>query len=191
MVPWTAIAPSDRADHRTEVQQGEIAADQVRCGDLAGLDSVGLVELLERFAQLALLDERLAAVRSSGRGRLELKFKIEGPDGEMTVVSTKDASRTAVVQFTVQPGSRFAWHTRAGPVVVDIDQGALTYVDADDCDEQTYNEGEAFADPGHGHVHSAYNPGTTETALHATFFEAPQQGPLSIPAATPDCAQEP
>lgn len=127
--------------------------------------------------------------RSLFTDRVELKFKVKDHDGEMTVVSTKDASRTAVVKFTVQPGARFPWHTHEGPVVVNIDQGALTYVEGDDCYEHSYNEGEAFADPGHGHVHSAYNAGTTETVFYATFFEAPKQGPLSIPASPPDCAQ--
>ena len=37
--------------------------------------------------------------------------------------------------------------------------GALTYVEADGCGEKTYTSGEAFVDPGQGHVHSAYNPG--------------------------------
>ena len=118
---------------------------------------------------------------------VELKFKVQDHDGEMTVVSIKDASRTAVARITVQPGARFPWHTHAGPVVANIDQGALTYVGGDDCHEHTYTEGAAFVDSGHGHVHSAYNPGSTETVLYATFFEAPEQGPLTIPAPAPDC----
>ena len=127
--------------------------------------------------------------RSVFSDRVELKFKVKDHDGEMTVVSTDDASRTAVARITVQPGARFPWHSHAGPVVVNIDQGSLTYVEGDDCHEHSYGEGEAFVDSGHGHVHSAYNPGTTETVLYATFFEAPKQGPLNIPAPAPDCAQ--
>jgi len=120
---------------------------------------------------------------------VELKFKVKDHDGEMTVVSTKDASRTTIAKITVQPGARFPWHTHAGPVVVNIDQGALAYVEGDDCTEHSYSEGEAFVDSGHGHVHSAYNPGTTATVIYATFFEAPKEGPLTIRAPTPDCAQ--
>ena len=119
---------------------------------------------------------------------VEVKLKIEDHEGGTTVVSTKDASRTAVARITVQPGARFPWHTHAGPVLVNIDQGALTYVHGD-CDERTYREGEAFADLGHGYVHSAYNPGPAEAVLYATFLEAPQEGPLSIPATASDCAQ--
>lgn len=127
--------------------------------------------------------------RSVFTDRVELKFKVQDHDGEMIVVSTQDASRTALARITVQPGARFPWHTHAGPVVVNIDQGALTYVKGDNCHERTYNQGEAFVDSGHGHVHSAYNPGPTETIVYATFFEAPAQGPLTIPAPTPACAQ--
>ena len=127
--------------------------------------------------------------RSVFSDRVELKFKVQNHDGEMTVVSTKDASRTAVAKVTVQPGARFPWHTHPGPVVVNVDQGALTYIDSDDCHEHTYSEGEAFVDSGNGHVHSAYNPGATETVVYATFFEAPKEGPLTIPAPAPDCAQ--
>jgi hypothetical protein len=48
-----------------------------------------------------------------------------------------------------------------------------------------YPAGTAFVDPGHGHVHSAFNQ---ETEFVATFFEAPEQGPLLIPAEAPeDC----
>ena len=127
--------------------------------------------------------------RSVFTDRVELKFKVKDHDGEMAVVSSKDASRTTVARITVQPGARFPWHTHAGPVVVNISQGTLTYVEGDDCHEHSYNEGEAFVDTGHGHVHSAYNPGTSPTVLYATFFEAPKEGPLSIPSSTPDCAQ--
>jgi quercetin dioxygenase-like cupin family protein len=127
--------------------------------------------------------------RSVFSDRVELKFKVKDHDGEMTVVSTKDASRTVVAKITVQPGARFPWHTHAGPVVANIDQGALTYVEGDDCHEHSYSEGEAFVDTGHGDVHSAYNPGTTPAVIYATFFEAPKEGPLTILAPAPDCAQ--
>jgi quercetin dioxygenase-like cupin family protein len=120
---------------------------------------------------------------------VEVKFKVKDHDGEMTVVSTDDASRTVVARITVQPGARFPWHTHAGPVVANIDQGVLTYVGGDDCHEHSYEQGEAFVDSGHGHVHSAYNPGPGTTVVYATFFEAPKDGPLTIPAPAPDCAQ--
>lgn len=81
----------------------------------------------------------------------------------------------------------FPWHSHRGPVVVSIVSGALTYVDAETCDERTYSEGEAFTDPGQGHVHSAYNPGAEPMVLIATSFAAPAEGSLLIPADPASC----
>lgn len=118
---------------------------------------------------------------------IDLKIKI-GQDGAATiVVNADDPSNTAVVRYTVQPGAQFPWHTHAGPVVVNVVSGALTYIDAADCGEQTYTAGQAFVDAGHGHVHSAVNPTDSPTVLIATFFEAPASGPLLIPQAPAAC----
>jgi quercetin dioxygenase-like cupin family protein len=107
--------------------------------------------------------------------------------GERVVVKAKDPSRTVVARFTVQPGAQFPWHTHAGPVIVNVTQGELVYVGAEDCVERTYPAGTAFVDAGHGHVHTAYNPTDAPTVLVATFFEAPEApAPLVIPADAPD-----
>ncbi|HZD17171.1 MAG TPA: cupin domain-containing protein, partial [Actinomycetota bacterium] len=58
----------------------------------------------------------------------------------------------------------------------------------DDCGEREYSAGTAFVDPGQGHVHSAVNEGEEAVVLVATFFEAPAEGSLLIPAGTPACA---
>jgi quercetin dioxygenase-like cupin family protein len=120
---------------------------------------------------------------------VDLKIKIK-PDGEATqVVNARDPSRTVVARFTVQPGAQFPWHTHSGPVIVNIVEGELVYVPAEDCSEREYPAGTAFVDPGHGHVHSAFNPTDDVTVFVATFFEAPAEGPLLIPAEAPaNCA---
>ena len=65
--------------------------------------------------------------------------------------------------------------------VVNIAQGELVYVEASDCIERPYPAGTAFVDPGHGHVHTAFNRlGGVPVVLYATFFEVPAQGPLTI-----------
>jgi quercetin dioxygenase-like cupin family protein len=117
---------------------------------------------------------------------LQVKVKL---DGEATrVVNTKDPSRTVTARFTVQPGAQFPWHSHRGPVVVNVVEGELVYVDADDCVERAYPAGTAFVDLGHGHVHTAFNPTDDVTVFVATFFEAPAEGPLLIPAEAPaDC----
>ena len=116
-----------------------------------------------------------------------LKIKIADDESGLTVVKTDDPSYTVVVRYTVQPGAQFPWHTHAGPVVVNVVSGALTYIDAHDCGEQTYSTGQAFIDPGHGHAHSAVNPTDSPTVLMATFFEAPVSGALLIPVVPAAC----
>lgn len=125
--------------------------------------------------------------RSVFTDNVDLLVKIK-PEGERTtVVKDSDPSQTIVARFTVQPGAQFPWHSHAGAVVVNIVEGSLVYIE-EDCDEREYTAGTAFVDPGHGHVHSARNPGTTATVFVATFFGAPESGPLLIPADAPTCA---
>jgi len=120
---------------------------------------------------------------------VDLKFKVKLDDSAATrVVKSEDPSRTLVARFTVQPGAHFPWHSHAGPVVVNVTQGELVYVDGDDCVERAYPAGTAFVDSGHGHTHTAFNATSAETVFVATFYEAPAQGPLLIPAQAPaDC----
>ena len=116
---------------------------------------------------------------------LKLKVKVEG--GKRVVVKAKDPSRTFVARFTLQPGAQFPWHTHPGPVIVNVTQGELVYVDAEDCVERSYPAGTAFVDTGHGHVHTAYNPTDAPTVLVGTFFEAPPApAPVLIPVDAPD-----
>jgi quercetin dioxygenase-like cupin family protein len=117
---------------------------------------------------------------------VDLKLKIKRDGGPRTVVNAEDPSRTLVARFTVQPGAQFPWHTHPGPVIVNVVKGELVYVPAEDCSERPYPAGTAFVDPGHGHVHTAFNPTDEETVFVATFFEAPAEGPLLIPAEAPE-----
>ncbi len=123
--------------------------------------------------------------RAAFSDNVDAKFKIKRNGEEATVVKSDDASRTVVARFTVQPGARFPWHTHPGPVIVNVTQGELVYVPADDCSQRPYPAGTAFVDPGRGHVHSAFNRTDQPTVLVATFYEAPAEGPLVIPAETP------
>ena len=124
--------------------------------------------------------------RSIFPDEVEMKIKLKHPGGGTMVVNVGDPSRTVDVRYTVQPGAHFPWHSHYGPVIVNIVSGSLTYVPAGTCVEKTYSAGESFVDAGHGHVHSAYNPGTQPTVFVATFFEAPETGALLIPA-DPGC----
>lgn len=113
---------------------------------------------------------------------IDMKLKLKTDEGGTAVVNAGDPSRTVDIRYTVQPGAHFPWHSHYGPVIVNIITGSLTYVSSEACREKTYSAGESFVDAGHGHVHSAYNPGTEPTVFIATFFEAPATGALLIPA---------
>jgi quercetin dioxygenase-like cupin family protein len=120
--------------------------------------------------------------RSVFPDEIDMKFKLRLHGGRMVVVHVDDPSRTVDVKYTVQPGAQFPWHSHRGPVIVNLISGSLTYVPAGTCHERTYSAGQSFVDPGHGHVHTAFNPGPGVTTFIATFFEAPAEGPLLIPA---------
>lgn len=119
---------------------------------------------------------------------VHMKFRIKLDKKSTRVVRVKDPSTTVTARFTVQPGAQFPWHSHAGPVVVNVVEGELVYVDAMTCTERPYPAGTAFVDPGQGHVHSAFNPTDEETVFVATFYDAPAEGSLLIPAQAPeDC----
>jgi quercetin dioxygenase-like cupin family protein len=155
---------------------------------LAATLTAGLITwgVLPSAAQVPIFAEPLTP-RSEFTDDVMLKVKVSD-GGKTEVVKADDPSTTVVVEYTIQPGAQFPWHSHAGPVVVNVVQGSLVYVGADDCVEREYQTGTAFVDLGHGHVHSAYNPsGTGETVLIATFFDAPASGPLLIPAPAASC----
>jgi len=116
----------------------------------------------------------------------QIRLKPEGRP--RTVVNLHDASKIAVLRFTVQPGVRFPWHTHPGLVLVTVTQGELVYVYADDCVRRPYAAGTAFVDPGNN-VHFAFNRSAGETILVATFLGIPATDPLTIPVAAATAAE--
>ena len=150
-----------------------------------GVIGAGMVPLAAQVVPPPIATEFLSP-RSVFPDDIDMKVKIT-IDEATHVVKVVDPSRTVTARFTIQPGARFPWHSHAGPVVVNVAQGTLTFVESD-CSERAYAAGTAFVDSGHGHVHSAYNPTGGETVIVATFFESPATGSLLIPADTPACA---
>jgi quercetin dioxygenase-like cupin family protein len=107
---------------------------------------------------------------------VQVRIKPDGRSRE--IVNISDASRMAVVRFTIQPGVRFPWHTHPGLVMVAVTQGELVFVYGDDCVQRRYPAGTAFVDPGFGNIHYAFNPTGGELVIVATFLGVP-----SAPAA--------
>ena len=102
---------------------------------------------------------------------VQVRLKPSGRSRE--VVNINDASRMAVVRFTIQPGVRFPWHSHPGLVMVAVTQGELVFVYGDDCVQRHYPTGTAFVDPGFGNVHYAFNPTGVELVIVATFLGVP------------------
>jgi quercetin dioxygenase-like cupin family protein len=152
----------------------------------AGLITGGVLPSAAQEPPLPIAAEFLSG-RAVFTDDVDLKIKVKQDGGKTEVVKAKDPSRTVVARFTVQPGAQFPWHSHPGPVIVNVVQGTLVYVGADDCKGREYPAGTAFVDRGHGDVHSAFNPiGGDVTVLVATFFEAPEApAPLLIPAEAP------
>src|SRR5688500_3856271 len=62
---------------------------------------------------------------------VQVRLKPSGRSRE--VINMDDASRMAVVRFTIQPGVRFPWHSHPGLVMVAVTKGDLVFVYGDDC----------------------------------------------------------
>jgi quercetin dioxygenase-like cupin family protein len=118
---------------------------------------------------------------------LQTSLKLDGHGTD--VIKSSNASNVLTQKVTVEPGAQIPWHTHHGPVFVTIAEGEMTYISSEDCTGRHYPTGTAFVDPGHGHVHTAYNSGKGRAVFVATFFEVPKgDAPITIPADAPaDC----
>ncbi len=114
-------------------------------------------------------------------------FRMRLP-GHNQVIQVKDPSDVIVAKITVQPGGSFGWHTHHGPVFVTMAAGELSIVHATGCTFQRYTAGQAFVDPGQGHVHVGYNESSTETVIYATFLDVPAGVGPTIPVQGPNCS---
>ena len=122
--------------------------------------------------------------------RVDVKVKFER-DGSTIVANAPDAGEVVVQEVTIGPGGTTGWHSHPGPVIVVVKQGTLTYVRADGgvCSSTAYPAGKAFVDPGQGHAHTAFNFGTENLVLMATYFDVPVGGSprIDVPAVPAPC----
>ena len=122
--------------------------------------------------------------------QVDVKLKFTTAHGT-AISSAIAAGEVAVQEITIGPGGTTGWHSHPGPVVVVVKAGALTYVREDHgaCLETVYSAGMAFVDPGQGHVHTAFNRGTENLVLYATYFDVPAGGSPRIdePVVPPTC----
>ena len=117
---------------------------------------------------------------------LDVKFKVDEHRGQ-AVSRVKGPGKVVVQRLTVDPAGHTGWHSHDGPVVVVVKTGALTVYGAG-CHSQRYTAGEAFIDPGNGHVHIARNEGAAPVEAWVTMLLPAGGAPrvdISDPAA--DC----
>jgi quercetin dioxygenase-like cupin family protein len=121
----------------------------------------------------------------SGEVSLRLTQSLEGLERHEVEIS--EASMLAVMEFTIQPGAVFPWHTHPGTVLVSLAQGELEFIFAEDCAERRLSPGTAIVDPGN-EVHTARNPGDEPTIVIATFLGVPEEGGLTLPVEADEAA---
>jgi quercetin dioxygenase-like cupin family protein len=103
-----------------------------------------------------------------------------------TITARGTATDVKVQQLTIAPGGTTGWHTHAGPVIVVVREGTFTVREAHGrhCATRQYGPGEAFVDPGHGHVHRGDNLTSAPVLLTATYL-LPAGGTARIDADAP------
>ncbi len=121
----------------------------------------------------------------SGEVSFQITQTLDGLDRHE--VEMADASSLAVMEFTIQPGAVFPWHTHPGTVLVSIAEGELDFIFAEDCTERRLSPGTAIVDPGN-EAHTARNPGDVPTIVIATILGAPAEGGLTLPVEADDAA---
>jgi quercetin dioxygenase-like cupin family protein len=127
----------------------------------------------------------IVVARASFVDTVGVKFKID--EGHQEVLHAPELLETVIQQIVIGPGGSTGWHSHPGPVVVLIKSGALTFYSSEDptCTPRIFSAGEAFIDPGQGHVHLARNLGSQNVELWATYFDVPVGGPFRLDAADP------
>ena len=104
------------------------------------------------------------------RGTIGEPFKVEIDD--VVELKTKSAMDVVDQNITIQPAGHTGWHSHAGPALIVIQSGTLTFYDGDDpsCTGAVYTAGQTFVDNGGGHVHLARNEGAVPVALTVTYL---------------------
>ena len=112
---------------------------------------------------------------------LDAKFKVRTEHGAQ-VSAVKGPAQAVVQEITIAPGGHTGWHSHHGPAIVVVMQGALTLYDGDDpdCVGHAYEKGEAFIDPGQGHVHIGRNETDGVIKVSVTYL-IPGTDPATSP----------
>lgn len=96
-------------------------------------------------------------------------------DNRTKVIRVRNAQDTVMQRIAFTAGGHTGWHSHPGPALALVTQGELTLYSADDptCTGRTYSAGQAFIDPGQGHVHLGRASQTQNTEVWVTYFDVP------------------
>jgi quercetin dioxygenase-like cupin family protein len=117
---------------------------------------------------------------------IKATFRIKEHD-RSTIVRVDDPSEMVTGRISMIPGGALPWHSHPGPVLVTVAAGELTLVDSHGCEVRRYPTGSSFMDSGQGHVHVAFNGGTTDVLIYATYLDVPAGTSPLVPAENPGC----
>lgn len=107
---------------------------------------------------------------------VSMMFRIaDDHDNRTKVIQVRNAQDTVMQQIVFTAEGHTGWHSHPGPALVLVTQGELTLYSADDptCTGRTYSAGQAFIDPGQGHVHLGRASQTGNTEVWVTYFDVP------------------
>jgi quercetin dioxygenase-like cupin family protein len=124
--------------------------------------------------------------RGSFSDPIDLTVRLKGDHGT-NVVHVNDMGDMVMSRITIPANRSLPWHSHPGPAFVTVTSGTLTLVDGETCEARPYGAGASFVDAGQGHVHTAYNGGSTEVVLHVTYVGVPAGTAPLIPTANPGC----
>jgi len=125
--------------------------------------------------------------RSGFADQVDIMFRLAGQGPGREVLQVRDAQDTVIQQIVFNPGGQTGWHSHPGPALVLVTEGELTLYSSEDqtCSGRTYSAGQAFIDPGQGHVHIGRASQTQTTTLWVTYFDVPPGSGVRIDAADP------
>lgn len=156
---------------------------------------VTLLAVVTAFAAAALATPGSGAngvIQARAKFLVPVDIKVKVDEKNQEVIHVPDSKDTVIQQIVFEPKGFTGWHSHPGPAIALVKSGTLTLFDGDDpsCTGKSYTAGQAFVDPGQGHVHLAGNPSATEkTEVWVTYLDVPpggsprvdQPGPSSCP----------
>ncbi len=107
------------------------------------------------------------ATGTGSHGLTRTEYSSVTVDDEIRI-KDNGGSRVTVASIRVDPGGHTPWHYHPGPHIVSVKTGTVRVYETD-CSYRQYPAGTGFYDPGPSengklHVHTLWNPSTTDPA---------------------------